>query len=187
MPLASFTSSEDIDVPQQAAGGGWRCGLHVIINASILAMGLAPNHKASYSDDVYAELRTLAKAAVAGLLDWQTLVAWFFCHQLTVERSLDFVLLNRRFTTTHFWENETRLFERILEIQEEDQLLASATVEEALYDHGNNVLVADSSDEDSDDNDDDDDDDEESDVEESDDEGLTRQTEEVDSPYNRHN
>ncbi|KAH4015563.1 hypothetical protein HBI95_163550 [Parastagonospora nodorum] len=179
-----YTPSETIPVPQQAAGGGWRCGPHTITNAWILAMGLTPNPEADYSDAVYGELRVLARAAVAGLLDWQALVAWFFCRRLTLERSLDYILPDRRFTTTHFWESEAKLSERINNILDgDDEILSAFPIDEFVYDHGNNVqhgrsvqVVDDTTDDEDGDRDDDDKD-----------EGLSRHFEEVDSPYNRLN
>ncbi|EAT78575.2 hypothetical protein SNOG_13950 [Parastagonospora nodorum SN15] len=106
--ICLYDSSRHVFANSEAAGGGWRCGPHTITNAWILAMGLTPNPEADYSDAVYGELRVLARAAVAGLLDWQALVAWFFCRRLTLERSLDYILPDRRFTTTHFWESEAK-------------------------------------------------------------------------------
>jgi hypothetical protein len=135
-----YTPSESIHVPEQAAGGGWRFGPHTIINAWILAMGLTPNPDADYSDAVYGELRVLARAAVAGLLDSHALVAWLFCRRLTLESSLEYILPDRRFTTTHFWKSEAKLSDRINNILDrDDEILSAFPMDEIVYDHGNNV------------------------------------------------
>ncbi|KAI4671648.1 uncharacterized protein J4E78_000144 [Alternaria triticimaculans] len=69
--------------------GGWQCGPHVIINAWILALGLRPDPSREYDDVIYQELHVLARAAVVGLLDWRTLVAWIFCHKLALETKFE--------------------------------------------------------------------------------------------------
>jgi hypothetical protein len=127
------------DVVQQKRGGGWRCGPHTVINGWILAMGLTPSPGARFSDSVYAEFRTLAKAAVTGLLDWKTLVAWFFCRQLTMQKKLQSVLPSRQFETTHFWESEAQLESHIRDICETNDILLEVS-EEIPYDHGNNPI-----------------------------------------------
>lgn len=126
------------DLPQQVRGGGWRCGPHTVINDWILAMGLTPKPKAKFPSVVYEEFSLLARAAVAGLLDRKTLVAWFFCRKLTIERRLEAGLPDRRFQMTQFWQDEVQLYDRIHEILLDDELLGERPIDEARYDHGNN-------------------------------------------------
>ncbi|KAJ4368013.1 hypothetical protein N0V83_006368 [Neocucurbitaria cava] len=102
------TTPRTAAVAQQPTGG-WQCGPHVVINAWILAMGLHPAPNAKFTDEVYSEFYTLARAACAGLLDWRTLATWFFCRKLTLQTGLEAVPQNRRFTITQFWENEEEL------------------------------------------------------------------------------
>jgi hypothetical protein len=135
-------------VPQQEKP--WQCGPRTVINGWILAMGLSPNPAAFYDvkgdkgDRICLELFVLARAAVAGILNWSTLAAWFFTNNLTVEMKYEEVPLDCRFTSTRFWTNENELYERILEIyMEDDVLLAEKSVSEVPYQHGNNVLRSD--------------------------------------------
>ncbi|KAF1919559.1 hypothetical protein BDU57DRAFT_569220, partial [Ampelomyces quisqualis] len=111
--LDIYDSSEHIfdhdSIPQQSHGG-WQCGPHTVINGWILAMGLHPNPDGRvFTDAVYRGFHALARAAISGLLDWQTLVAWFFCRRLTVERKFTAVPRNRRFSTTRAWASEPEL------------------------------------------------------------------------------
>jgi hypothetical protein len=125
-------------VAQQMVDQAWRSGPHTVINGWILAMGLTPSPTAFFDTVVYSQFRILAKAAVAGLLDWRTLVAWFFCRNLTMQRKLHSVPINRRFEMTQFWVSEQQLSEHIDNIYEEvDQLLQ--TVNDP-YDFGNNPI-----------------------------------------------
>jgi hypothetical protein len=129
-------------LPQQAQGGGWRCGPHTVINGWILAMGLTPrtnDKNDDYPSVVYEEFSLIARAAVAGLLDWKTLIAWFFCRTLTVERNLSSVLPDRQFPMTRFWGSEPQLNDRIQEIfYRDDARLGNMPIDEAPYDHENN-------------------------------------------------
>ncbi|KAI4686869.1 uncharacterized protein J4E84_005240 [Alternaria hordeiaustralica] len=122
--------------------GGWQCGPHVIINAWILALGLRPDPSREYNDIVYQELHVLARAAVVGLLDWRTLVAWIFCHKLALEKSMDSVTPDRHFRTTGFWENENALVDRIRSLEHNDDLLGAMSQKEMPYDRGNNPVHA---------------------------------------------
>jgi hypothetical protein len=95
---------DNVPVPTQPRGsGGWMCGHHTMLIAWILAMGLSPNHTkptAEFDEEFYDELCSLIRAAPAGLLDWKTLVAWFFCNKLTTGTTAHLVHQNRRFETT---------------------------------------------------------------------------------------
>ena len=122
--------------------GGWQCGPHVIINAWILALGLRPDPSKKYDDIIYQELHVLARAAVVGLLDWRTLVAWIFCHKLALETSMDSVTPDRHFRTTSFWENENALVDRIRSLEHNDVLLGAMSQKEMPYDRGNNPVHA---------------------------------------------
>jgi hypothetical protein len=60
--------------------GGWMCVYHTVLNAWILAIGLSPNAAKptdEFNELFYKEVFVLIQAAVAGLLDWKTLVACF--------------------------------------------------------------------------------------------------------------
>jgi hypothetical protein len=125
-------------VAQQMVNQGWRSGPHTVINGWILAMGLTPSPIAFFGTAVYSQFRVIAKAAISGLLDWRTLVAWLFCHKLTLQRKLQSVPKNRRFEMTQFWESERQLSNHIDNIYEEaDHLLQ--TVNDP-YDFGNNPI-----------------------------------------------
>ncbi|KAF2032494.1 hypothetical protein EK21DRAFT_60679 [Setomelanomma holmii] len=138
-PVTVGMTIEMEETPQQQKGGGWRCGPHTVINAWILAMGLHPCRRAEYSDEIYQEFRTLARAAVGGLLDWRTLVSWLFNRKLSSERRFSAVHESRRFDSTRYWRNDAALQQRIQEIRETDDLpLETLTEAAAPYDHENN-------------------------------------------------
>jgi hypothetical protein len=128
------------ELPQQAPGG-YQCGHHVLINAWIIAMGLRHNEGVIFNDTIYAELYALAQAATTGILDWRTLVAWFFRHGLTFEREFDSVPENRRFGFTFRQNDEIALQDRISQQYEvADQALAFLDCTEVPYDHMNNFV-----------------------------------------------
>jgi hypothetical protein len=127
------------DVVQQKKGWGWACGVHTVINGWILAMGLTPAQIETYDRMVYWEFRTLARASIVGLLDWRTLVAWFFCRRLTVQDTLDSVPSNRRFETTKFWESEDQLFNHMSEVYQSDNALLEIFTN-IPYDYGYNPI-----------------------------------------------
>ncbi|KAI4942131.1 hypothetical protein J4E91_010330 [Alternaria rosae] len=139
-------------VPEQQEGG-FQCGYHVFVNAWILAMGLTPDIKRGpYDEDVYFEAWIFARAAIAGLLDWKALVAWFFCRKLTVERTNEAVPANRRFEGTvpqvpdrldPFPEavGEGELRDHVQQRYDaDDRPLALLSVEDAPYDRSNNIV-----------------------------------------------
>jgi hypothetical protein len=132
-----FSGFERMQVPQQGRGG-WQCGPHTVINAWILALGLHPNPNATFSDEMFEEFYTIARAACVGLLDWRTLVAWIFNWHLAVERRLKDVDVSRRFGFTDFYRDEGRLGERIEGIQT-DEVMAASLGDAAGYDRSNNV------------------------------------------------
>ncbi|EUC42995.1 hypothetical protein COCMIDRAFT_102053 [Bipolaris oryzae ATCC 44560] len=126
------------DLPQQLAGG-FQCGHHVLINAWIIAMGLHFNPEAKFTTDIYKQLYTLSQAALAGFLDWRTLVAWFFAQELTVERSFGAVPENRRFGHTAVQRDEGALGERIAEqYADQDAALEMHSLAQVPYDYSNN-------------------------------------------------
>ncbi|KAH6882138.1 hypothetical protein BKA58DRAFT_350775 [Alternaria rosae] len=139
-------------VPEQQEGG-FQCGYHVFVNAWILAMGLTPDIKRGpYDEDVYFEAWIFARAAIAGLLDWKALVAWFFCRKLTVQRTNEDVPANRRFEGTvpqvpdrldPFPEavGEGELRDHVQQRYDaDDRPLALLSVEDAPYDRSNNIV-----------------------------------------------
>lgn len=127
--------------------GGWQCGLHTILNAWILALGLLPRSTTTppLQPVFYQELWLLIRAAVAGLLDWKTLVAWLFCNNLVTLRNLDGVRADRRFETTayqsaHLDLGETGLVERVARVHESDAAaLEDFSETEMPYDYSSNV------------------------------------------------
>ncbi|EMD86295.1 hypothetical protein COCC4DRAFT_135004 [Bipolaris maydis ATCC 48331] len=126
------------NLPQQMAGG-FQCGHHVLINAWIIAMGLHFDPEAQYTTEIYKQLYTLAQAATAGILDWRTLAAWFFCHKLTVERTFDAVPENRRFGCTVVQRDERTLEGRITEqYAVQDAALEMFSLAQVPYDYSNN-------------------------------------------------
>jgi hypothetical protein len=140
--------------PRAHKMGSWMCGHHTILNAWILAMGLhpRPNTTSLFKDETfYEELWMLIRASVAGLLDWKTLVAWFFCNNLTMHKGLQYVPVDRRFVATQFqdgqpWPNphqEGGLADRVRATRDiEDTGLATHSIEEVQYDHTSNVVAS---------------------------------------------
>ena len=125
------------EVAQQR--GGWQCGYHTIMNAWILAMGLTPNPNPSkqlitrFDED----LRNLVEVALAGLLDWGTLYAFFRCWDLIAEDKT--VPLDRQFRNTQRQTRdgfEHRLYNDYIPY---DFDLGKKTVKEAPYDYSTNV------------------------------------------------
>lgn len=129
--------------------------MHIIINAWILAVGLIPSKgPLELKPDFYDELWVLIRGAVAGLLDWQTLVAWLFCNGDTTSQTLSSVPEGRRFQTTQYenaiheidkkgrrqFTGEGQLTGRLQRLSEQDQeIIANKTETELPYDHGNNI------------------------------------------------
>ncbi|KAF5847477.1 hypothetical protein GGP41_000174 [Bipolaris sorokiniana] len=129
------------NLPQQTTGG-FQCGHHVLINAWIIAMGLHFDPEAKYTSEIYKQLYTLAEAATAGILDWRTLVAWFFWHKLTIERNFDAVPENRRFRHTVVQRDERVLGDRIREqYAVEDARLEMHSLAQVPYDYSNNFVM----------------------------------------------
>ncbi|XP_014557301.1 hypothetical protein COCVIDRAFT_97548 [Bipolaris victoriae FI3] len=138
------------NLPQQMAGG-FQCGHHVLINAWIIAMGLHFNPEAKFTTEIYKQAYTLTQAALAGILDWRTLVAWFFWHKLTVERTFDAVPKNHRFGRTVVQRDEGALGDRIREQYAVlDTVLEKHSLAQVPYDHSNNFHTEESSGDDSD-------------------------------------
>jgi hypothetical protein len=129
-----------IDIPQQPRKGRWQCGPRTVINGWILAMGLTPNLEAvDRGDTACHEFLYLAEAAVAGILNWTALAAWFFCHNLTIERGYEEVPENRRFTFTRVWNDESELSTCIKKLRADDDRLATLSEHQLPYDYGNNT------------------------------------------------
>lgn len=139
-PIRFRDRHADIPVLRQQEGD-WQCGLHVILNAWILALGLKPStNPVDFNNGFYEELWLLVQAALAGLLDWQTLVAWLFCVNATTSQRLELVLEDRRFETTQFQDSEDSLAARIEFLHEQDERSIRQTSETQLpYDHSNNI------------------------------------------------
>ena len=123
-----------IPVPQQRPGG-WQCGHHTIINAWILALGLHPNEKGYYNNNMYPVIYRLVKAAVTGILDWKTLAQWLVARGLTDEKNVENVPICRRFKSTHGQTSENDLVERIRVYQIDDVALSNVSLTETPYDH----------------------------------------------------
>ncbi|KAF1948891.1 hypothetical protein CC80DRAFT_554006 [Byssothecium circinans] len=143
-------SKDPREVTVLAQAGDWTCGLHTIMNAWILALGLTPQPNVgrlaedtghSLKKKMYSEFLGLIQLAVGGVLDWRTLVAWLFCWELTVETKVDGVPLDRRFIATVRQEGQSTLAQWVHDIfhGEDDARLASLSPTEVPYDHGNNV------------------------------------------------
>jgi hypothetical protein len=97
---------ERIPVPSQ--GGHWQCGLHTIINAWIIALGLTLRGEFDRGTvvRVYREAPVLIYLAYEGGLDWRTLAAWLICKGLVEESRLDDVRPDRRFLSTQVQDGE---------------------------------------------------------------------------------
>ncbi|KAJ4335265.1 hypothetical protein N0V95_008950 [Ascochyta clinopodiicola] len=132
--------------------GGWQCGLHTILNAWILALGLMPrSEQLVLGADFYEEFWVLVRAAVAGLLDWKTLVAWLFCNNLVTSRSLASVPEDRRFEITRHQDGSATVYqdggyEFLGEVGLGDRVeglfmqdLAAVLGTQVPYDHSSNV------------------------------------------------
>jgi hypothetical protein len=149
IPIGRFKHRQ-VPVPQQTTGG-YQCGLHVIVNAWILAMGLRIYPKAEYTDAIYAEAWEFARAAMAGILDWKPLVAWFFCRGLTMEDSIADVPVDRRFELSvlqqsnrdkhgHAESEDPELWSRIgMTSRLDDVPLQNFSIEQAPYDYSSNI------------------------------------------------
>lgn len=120
--------------------GGWQCGLHTILNAWILALGLTPNTTTTaLNDEFYNELWDLVRGAVAGLLDWQTLAAWLYCKRITELRAVPH---SRRFELSRS-QKDGEFANRIEEIfRTDDRILETKTVGDLPYDYRNNIAMA---------------------------------------------
>ncbi|KAF1964021.1 hypothetical protein BU23DRAFT_576027 [Bimuria novae-zelandiae CBS 107.79] len=108
------------------------CGFH----AWILALGMTPNVRPrhEFNGNIYAELREMISYALAGLLDWRTLVAWLFARDLTVEKTIARVTLKRAFESTVQQQSSDELEEYIGTTRKElDVPLEQLTEEEQPY------------------------------------------------------
>lgn len=132
-----YDELEEITVTQQM--DGWACGLHTILNAWILALGLLPrSHWDADQPTVMRELIELIELACYGALDWFMLVSWLLCHNLVVERSPRAVPEDRRFKST-IRMNNAELKERILDsVQAENSLTVIYGITLPYY-RGNNI------------------------------------------------
>ncbi|KAF3038024.1 hypothetical protein E8E11_004548 [Didymella keratinophila] len=90
------------------------------------------------------ELWVLVRAAVAGLLDWKTLLAWLYCNKLVIEWKLAKVDASCNFVTTTFYQDcdETGLQARVDEIAGDELTLLSVSEEEVPYVLENNMDFA---------------------------------------------
>lgn len=79
--------------------GNTVCGFHVILNAWIIALGLTPNPKADFQDR-YEEIRRFVQIAVAGVLNWRSLVEWLIHRGYVRETDIELVPTDRRFQAT---------------------------------------------------------------------------------------
>ena len=144
-----------VDVFRQGRNA-WQCGLHVILNSWILALGLLPTADQVIVDEqFYNDLWLLIRSATAGLLDWQTLVAWLFCKGVTTLRTLDAVPEDRRFELSRHQDarfgtsmgqrvfiEEGDLVNRVQEMSDHDMMNVAFQTEEALpYERGNNIVI----------------------------------------------
>lgn len=124
------------------------CSFHVILNAWILALGLTPKvndeNGSSGTRGFVPSLRVLLTIANSGYLDWKTLVAWLFAQDLTVEKTVSSVPLDRRFDATVAQSTQERLQQDIDDetIEVDDATLLSCTESEKPYNHENNVNFA---------------------------------------------
>lgn len=119
------------------------CGHHTILNAWILALGLTPNvqPRTGSGTTFISNLCQLINIALAGLLDWKTLVAWLLEHDLTVEKSINSTtLLDRTFEATVAQTDSNPLATYIEETQSNcDTILETVTEHEQPYNRNNNV------------------------------------------------
>jgi len=136
-----------IPVPRQR--GNSTCGYHTVINAWILAMGLTPSLQAQYTEEIYTDAWKIIRAAVAGILDSRSLMAWFICKHLTVQGASTDVPEERRFVLSMRQDPQLTkgkaygtgsLSERAGMIYAtEDTLLAGITENIAPYDRSTNL------------------------------------------------
>ncbi|KAF2020092.1 hypothetical protein BU24DRAFT_489925 [Aaosphaeria arxii CBS 175.79] len=101
VPIKFGTFSQLVTVPRQS--NGWACGVHTVLNAWILVLGLRINQdKYEYEEEMYEEAIDLMQLAVSGLLDWKTLASWLIANDLVTDEDFNSVQENRRFTLTQF-------------------------------------------------------------------------------------
>ncbi|KAF2728299.1 hypothetical protein EJ04DRAFT_591893 [Polyplosphaeria fusca] len=126
-----------VTVPRQTKQ--YACGLHTIVNAWILALGLMPETKAPFDEEkTYLDLRYQIKSALAGLVDWSTVYAYLRCKRL-VRRDAR-VPAERRFKRANMQVDAFKLQDEIEEVVVgDDGPLGGLGEEEAPYDWGLNV------------------------------------------------
>ena len=107
----------------------------------MIAMGLQFRENVEFHNEIYGQFYTLSQAAVAGILDWKTLVAWFFSHNLTTATDFSEVPENRRFSRTFRQTTENALATRIKEqYKAVDDILGTFDQYIYPYDYSNNFV-----------------------------------------------
>jgi hypothetical protein len=82
------------DVPEQLRG---MSGHHTIHNAWIVALELVPNPQYRFVDVDYADMYRMARAGVAGLLNWKGIAVSLLDRNAVVQTSIESTPENRRF------------------------------------------------------------------------------------------
>ena len=113
-------------------------GYHTIFNTWILALGMTPKITCKWKwRDVYREFREMIRFAIEGRLDWRTLVAWLFESDLTVEKKIGPVILERAFDLSKNQMHIEYLMKHVAQPRLHDGLLGTLTEEAAPHIHSN--------------------------------------------------
>lgn len=118
--------------------GDDRSGYHTILNVWILSLGMTPKIKPIFEmDGIYPELIRMTEIAIRGWLDWRTLVAWLFMCDLTVEKTIGPVTLERAFDVSALQVTNVSLRGYVNNTNPQDDLLGTRIEEDAPYIHNN--------------------------------------------------
>ncbi|OCK83433.1 hypothetical protein K432DRAFT_440852 [Lepidopterella palustris CBS 459.81] len=132
-------SVQIVDVAIQR--NNWACGLHTIFNAWVCAMGLRVNANATFTNTFYETSRWVVNCALAGLINWKTIFAFFRCWNY-IEGSINDVPQDRRFEFTRRQMGQDALYERIQEYVFNDTILETTPTHLAPLEFSNNVPFA---------------------------------------------
>jgi hypothetical protein len=113
-------------------------GYHTILNVWILSLGMTPKIKPMIEMvSFYPDLIKMVAIAIGGWLDWRTLVAWLFMWDLTVEKTIGPVTLERAFDVSALQAINVSLRGYVNNTNPHDDLLGARTEEDTPYIHNN--------------------------------------------------
>lgn len=95
----------------------WACGLHTVLNAWALALGLLPSKNGAFGQNFYKEAVRLINMAVSGHMDSRTIHAFFLHYDFVTRVDGEDIPADRRFANTFRVQNVESLEERYHELQ----------------------------------------------------------------------